>query len=69
MNYVGELARGITLGRVVLCCCLLLCGVCCCVVFVGTTGPRASIIRRRGYIPADGAPVANYVGELSRGIA
>ncbi len=28
--------------------------------------PPDSIIRRRGYIPADGAPVANYVGELSR---
>ena len=60
MNYVGELSRGITLVRIVLCCCLL---------FVLTPGARASIIRRRGYIPADGAPVANYVGELSRGIA
>ena len=31
-----------------------------CLLFVGGTGgSRASIIRRRGYIPADGAPVAN----------
>ena len=68
MNYVGELSRDITLGRVLLWWCLLLCGVCC-LLFVVTPGARASIIRRRGYIPADGAPVANYVGELSRGIA
>ena len=39
-----------------------------CLLFVGGTRlSRASIIRRRGYIPADGAPVANYgAGELSR---
>ena len=40
-----------------MCCCLLLCAT------TGSAGARASIIRRRGYIPADGAPVANYVGE------
>ena len=28
-------------------------------MFLVTPGARASIIRRRGYIPADGAPVAN----------
>ena len=38
-----------------------------CFLFVGGTRlSRASIIRRRGYIPADGAPVANYVGEPCR---
>ena len=65
MIYIGELSRGIMLVRIVLCCCLLF------VLTPGllTPGARASIIRRRGYIPADGAPVANYVGELSRGIA
>ena len=65
MIYIGELSRGIMLLRIVLCWCLLF------LVTPGvvTPGTRASIIRRRGYIPADGAPVANYVGELSRGIA
>ena len=57
MIYIGELSRGIMLVRIVLWWCLL---------FLLTPGTRASIIRRRGYIPADGAPVANYVGELPR---
>ena len=65
MDYVGGPSRGIMLLRIVLWCCLLF------LLTPGvlTPGARASIIRRRGYIPADGAPVANYVGELSRGIA
>ena len=50
MIYIGELSRGIMLVRIVLWWCLL---------FLLTPGTRASIIRRRGYIPADGAPVAN----------
>ena len=57
MIYIGELSRGIMLVRIVLWWCLL---------FLLTPGARASIIQRRGYIPADGAPVANYVGELPR---
>ena len=57
MTCLGELlSRGIMLLGIVLCCCLLF------VVTPGvvTPGTQASIIRRRGYIPADGAPVANY---------
>ncbi len=63
LSCLGGLRRCLLLFVVVCCSLLFLVGVCgSLLLFVGTgtmARTRAPIIRRMGYIPVDGAPVAN----------